>query len=259
MTPAPENNGCQLPEDLRRYYLDVMGIQLWTQLDPDTSSPRASAERDNSAKLTAGSAADTGHAAINAASLAPAVADTSVSMQWQSLQAEVASCTKCELHSSRTQTVFGIGNHNADVLIIGEAPGQDEDAQGEPFVGRAGKLLDAMLLAIGLQREEVYIANILKCRPPGNRDPHADEVSQCHPYLQQQIELLQPKVIFAVGRIAAQSLLQTDETVGKLRGRLHDFQGIPMIVSYHPAYLLRKPTEKRKSWHDLLRLKAVLN
>ena len=250
MSLNPDNHGCQLPEALRRYYLDAMGIQVWMQSVPDTMP----AMQDDASGITAEVAGPD-----NTTTAVPAVSRQSQTVEWQSLQAEVAACTKCELHSTRTQTVFGIGNHNADVLVIGEAPGQDEDAQGEPFVGRAGKLLDAMLQAIDLQREQVYIANILKCRPPGNRDPHADEVAQCHPYLQRQIELLQPKVIFALGRIAAQSLLQSDEAVGKLRGRVHDFQGIPLLVSYHPAYLLRKPTEKRKAWQDLLRLRAVLD
>ena len=248
MSLNPDNNGCQLPEALRRYYLDAMGIQVWTQSVPDTTP----AMRDVATESVAEVAEPVNTAAT------PAVTENSQTVQWQSLQAKVAACTKCELHSSRTQTVFGVGNHNADVLVIGEAPGLDEDAQGEPFVGRAGALLNAMLQAIDLQREQVYIANILKCRPPGNRDPHVDEVAQCQPYLQQQIELLQPKVIFAVGRIAAQSLLQSDDAVGKLRGKLHDYQGIPLLVSYHPAYLLRKPTEKRKAWQDLLRLRAVL-
>jgi DNA polymerase len=175
------------------------------------------------------------------------------------LQVEVAACTRCELHQSRSQTVFGTGNRQADVLIIGEAPGQEEDARGEPFVGRAGQLLDAMLLAIGLQREQVYIANILKCRPPQNRDPRAEEIIHCEGYLHRQIELLQPKVIFALGKIAAQSLLACDSTVSAMRAEQHEYRGIPLLVSYHPAYLLRKPTEKRKSWHDLLRLKAMLN
>ena len=131
--------------------------------------------------------------------------------------------------------------------------------QGEPFVGRAGQLLTAMLVAIGLQREQVYIANILKCRPPGNRDPLPAEVAECHPYLQQQIDFIQPKVIFAVGRIAAQNLLETDAKVGSLRAKQHDYHGIPLIVGYHPAYLLRQPTEKRKAWQDLLSVKRLLS
>jgi DNA polymerase len=157
------------------------------------------------------------------------------------------------LHGTRTQTVFGVGDRRADWLVIGEAPGADEDQQGEPFVGRAGQLLNAMLFAIGLAREQVYIANILKCRPPGNRDPRPEEVVCCEPYLFRQIELIQPKIILAVGRIAAQNLLKTDTPIGKLRGQLHRFgaAGIPVVVTYHPAYLLRSPTEKRKAWDDL--------
>jgi DNA polymerase len=155
--------------------------------------------------------------------------------------------------------VFGVGNRQADVLVIGEAPGKDEDAQGEPFVGRAGQLLNAMLNAIDLKREQVFIANILKCRPPNNRDPSSEEAQNCSAYLQQQIALLQPKAIFVVGRIAAQNLLASELAIGKMRGQDYSFNGIPVIVTYHPAYLLRKPSEKRKSWQDLLRLKAMMD
>jgi uracil-DNA glycosylase family 4 len=174
-------------------------------------------------------------------------------LDWQALQSEVSGCTACALHESRTQTVFGVGNRQADWLVIGEAPGAEEDRQGEPFVGRAGKLLDAMLLALGLQREQVFIANILKCRPPNNRDPAFEEVRCCWPFLERQIALLGPRIILAVGRIAAQNLLQTDVPVGKLRNRIHRYQpgNIPVVVCYHPAYLLRSPREKRKAWDDL--------
>ena len=170
---------------------------------------------------------------------------------WTQLQDEVAGCKRCELHRSRTQTVFGVGNRNADWLIIGEAPGAEEDRQGEPFVGRAGKLLNAMLLAIGLQREEVYIANVLKCRPPNNRDPGPEEVNCCEGYLQRQINLIKPRIILAVGRIAAQNLLKVDTPIGKMRGNRYGYDGIPVVVTYHPAYLLRSPGQKRKSWQDL--------
>lgn len=236
-TGAANMQGCELSEYLRRYYLDAMGIQVWEDVNTQTAALPA-----------------------NILTKSPAT-ENPVSEnlgQWQMLEQEVKSCTLCELHKARTQTVFGVGNTNADLLVIGEAPGRDEDLQGEPFVGRAGQLLTSMLLAIGLQREEVYIANILKCRPPNNRDPQAAEVSSCHNYLRQQIELIQPKAILVVGRIAAQALLDTEQAVGKLRGRQHDYDGIPLIVSYHPAYLLRKPTEKRKSWQDLLQLKKLL-
>jgi uracil-DNA glycosylase len=172
---------------------------------------------------------------------------------WEALAAQVAQCTRCELHRARTNTVFGVGSRTARWLVVGEAPGADEDRQGEPFVGRAGQLLNAMLLGIGLKREEVYIANVLKCRPPNNRDPKPGEVACCLPYLERQIALLQPAIMLAVGRIAAQNLLATDTPIGRMRGRVHAFgaQRIPLVVTYHPAYLLRSPTEKRKAWEDL--------
>ncbi|MBI2800152.1 MAG: uracil-DNA glycosylase [Gammaproteobacteria bacterium] len=176
------------------------------------------------------------------------------SADWDGLALEVAACTKCSLHAGRTQTVFGVGNHAAEWLVIGEAPGAEEDKRGEPFVGRAGQLLNSMLAAIGQPRERVYIANILKCRPPNNRDPRPEEVVCCEAYLQRQIALLKPKLILAVGRIAAQNLLKVETPIGKLRGQEHRFgrTGIPLIVTYHPAYLLRSPGEKRRAWQDLL-------
>lgn len=176
------------------------------------------------------------------------------SLDWPGLQARVSGCTLCELHQGRTQTVFGVGNEQADLMIIGEAPGAEEDKQGEPFVGRAGQLLTAMLKAIQLSRQDVYIANILKCRPPNNRDPKPEEAALCSQYLKRQIELIQPKLILAVGRIAAQRLLQTDLSLAKMRGQLHLYPltNTPMIVTYHPAYLLRTPSDKRKAWQDLL-------
>jgi DNA polymerase len=172
---------------------------------------------------------------------------------WEALRHQAQACTLCGLHETRTQVVFGAGDEQADWLFVGEAPGADEDRQGEPFVGRAGQLLNAMLLALGLSRERVYIANILKCRPPRNRDPRPEEAQACRPYLQRQIELLTPRVIVALGRIAAQNLLQTDTPIGRLRGRRHVYgqTGIPVVVTYRPAYLLRSPLEKRKAWRDL--------
>lgn len=172
-------------------------------------------------------------------------------MDWETLRQAVAGCTRCELAGSRTQTVFGVGNPAADWMIIGEAPGAEEDRRGEPFVGRAGQLLDEMLRAAGLSRDKVFIANILKCRPPNNRDPKAAEMAACRAYLMQQIQLLQPKIILAVGRIAAQSLLETDDPVGRMRGSVKAFNGVPLVVTYHPAYLLRSPSQKQKSWDDL--------
>ena len=171
---------------------------------------------------------------------------------WDTLVDAVAHCTACKLSATRTQGVLGVGDRNADWLIIGEAPGAEEDAQGEPFVGQAGKLLDAMLSSIGLKRgDKVYITNILKSRPPGNRNPEPDEVAACRPYLLAQIELIQPKLILALGRFAAQSLLDTDEAIARLRGRVHRFQSVPLVVTYHPAYLLRNLPDKARAWEDL--------
>jgi len=181
-------------------------------------------------------------------------------LDWSQLEQAVAACTACRLHTSRTQTVFGVGNTEADLLIVGEAPGANEDLQGLPFVGRGGQLLDKMLNAIGLDREEVYIANVLKCRPPNNRDPLGSEVATCTPFLERQVALLQPKLILAVGRYAAHYLLDTTQSLSRLRGKQYKFRntGVPLIVSYHPAYLLRNPTDKRKSYEDLLLVKQVL-
>jgi DNA polymerase len=170
---------------------------------------------------------------------------------WDELEQEVRTCTRCALHETRTQVVFGVGNRNASWLFIGEAPGEQEDLQGEPFVGRAGQLLNEMIKALGLAREDVYIANVLKCRPPQNRDPSPSEAASCESYLQSQVALIKPDIIMAVGRIAAQNLLKTTTPIGKLRGQVHDYQGIPLVVTYHPAYLLRSQTEKRRAWEDL--------
>ena len=208
------------PETQRRAYLRAMGIDVWLPRDSADAEPPADAASANS-------------------------------MGWSELRDCVAGCTRCELSNSRTNTVFGVGNANADWLIVGEAPGGEEDRRGEPFVGRAGKLLDEMLRAIGQSRESVFIANILKCRPPNNRDPRQEEAAACRPYLERQIELVQPKIILAVGKIAAQNLLGSDEPVGRMRGRPHDLAGIPLVVTYHPAYLLRSPSQKSKSWSDL--------
>jgi uracil-DNA glycosylase family 4 len=172
---------------------------------------------------------------------------------WIPLKAEVSGCVKCGLHKTRSQTVFGVGDENADWMLIGEAPGAEEDRLGDPFVGQAGKLLDNMLAAVGLsRRKNVYIANVLKCRPPGNRNPAPDEVEQCTPYLLQQIALIRPKLILAMGRFAAQTLLESDASIASMRGRLHRYAGVPLIVTYHPAYLLRTLEDKAKAWEDLV-------
>jgi DNA polymerase len=172
---------------------------------------------------------------------------------WVELKQLVSGCTQCALHKTRTQTVFGVGDENADWMLIGEAPGAEEDRLGDPFVGQAGRLLDNMLAAIDLTRtDNVYIANVLKCRPPGNRNPEPEEVAKCSPHLLRQIELVRPKLILAMGRFAAQTLLDTDASIASLRGKLHQYAGRPLIVTYHPAYLLRSLPDKAKAWEDLL-------
>ena len=209
-------------EHQRRAYLKALGIDVWVPGDQEESDALPQAKLQSAAE-----------------------------MDWPQLRAAVSDCTRCPLHESRTQTVFGVGNENADWLIVGEAPGAEEDRRGEPFVGRAGQLLDEMLRAAGQDRAQVFIANILKCRPPNNRDPEAAEAAECRQYLTRQIELVKPKIILAVGRVAAQQLLDTDTPVGRLRGQLHQLAGIPMVVTYHPAYLLRSPVQKRKAWQDI--------
>ncbi|MGC0152127.1 uracil-DNA glycosylase [Chromobacterium vaccinii] len=177
----------------------------------------------------------------------------SAPLDWPQLQSQVAGCQDCRLCETRTQTVFGRGNPQARWMLIGEAPGENEDRQGLPFVGRAGQLLDNMLQAAGLDREkDVYIANVLKCRPPGNRNPAPDEIAACNGYLLQQIRHIQPTLIVALGRFAAQTLLETEDSIGRLRGKVHRYQGVPLVVSYHPAYLLRNQPDKAKAWQDLL-------
>ena len=225
----------------RREYLAAMGITIWESRE---RVPAPSAILPN-----------TGN---NADDNPTAITDTVATMDWNALQHAVAACTKCALHKTRKQTVFGVGDPNAQWMFVGEAPGADEDAQGEPFVGRAGQLLNAMLFAMGLKREEVYIANVLKSRPPGNRDPKPEEIDACEPYLVRQIELIQPKLIVALGRHAAHSLLKTETPLARLRGQRLSYHGTPLIVTYHPAYLLRSPGEKRKAWDDLCLAKRLM-
>jgi DNA polymerase len=234
----------------RDRYLSEIGIPVWKlrtapAVGAATSAPPAPAP---------------GSAAIGPAPGAePAVAANDSS--WDQLAAAVRGCTRCALHSGRTQTVFGVGRRDAQLFVIGEAPGADEDRQGEPFVGRAGQLLNAMLRSIGLPRTEAYIANILKCRPPNNRDPEPEEAACCTPYLTQQIALVRPRALLAVGRIAAQWLLQTDTPIGRLRGRVFNYgePAIPLVVTYHPAYLLRSPSSKAIAWKDLCMVKELLS
>lgn len=242
----------------RLTYLRALGIDVWERRDlpkvaglkqpqpaQSMAEPRAAQERPSAQAVE--------HAAPAVADAPDGFAAAAAVMDWDALENTVRTCTRCALHATRTQAVFGVGNRMAQWMVIGEAPGADEDRQGEPFVGRAGQLLTVMLKAMGLAREQVFIANILKSRPPGNRDPRPEEVRACIPYLFRQIELVNPRLILCVGRIAAQTLLETDQTIGKLRGKVHSLaNGRPMIVTYHPAYLLRSPAEKRKSWADLL-------
>ncbi|GBG15507.1 DNA polymerase bacteriophage-type [Novimethylophilus kurashikiensis] len=198
-------------------------------------------------------------AAVPATAAAPDRHPLIMQMDWPELKQAVAACEACSLASTRTQTVFGVGDEHAEWLFVGEAPGAEEDKRGEPFVGAAGQLLDNMLGAIQLKRgENVYIANVLKCRPPQNRDPQGEEVVKCDPFLKRQVELIKPKLIVALGRFAAQSVLATEQSIGALRGKLHDYHGVPVIVTYHPAYLLRNLPDKAKAWEDLCFARATM-
>jgi len=214
----------------RLAYLQALEIDVWRERGTEVPAEEIVADR---------SAGNTGE-------------DVAL-LDWEQLQQRVTACTACDLHQTRTQTVFGVGNPDADWMVIGEAPGQQEDRRGEPFVGRAGQLLDQMLLAVGLDRQSVFIANVLKCRPPNNRDPARNEAAACRRYLERQIELINPRIVLAVGRIAAQLLLASDEPLGRLRGRQHFLKEgtLPLVVTYHPAYLLRSPSQKGKAWQDL--------
>jgi uracil-DNA glycosylase family 4 len=231
-------------EALRRQYLQAMGIELWERRALPVTSVEA---------VPTG----TGPVSVATGGATPAEPTPVDAMGWEALERAVHACVKCALHASRKQAVFGVGSQNAQWMFIGEAPGVQEDLQGEPFVGRAGQLLNAMLAAIGLKRDQVYIANVLKCRPPNNRDPQIDEVDACEPYLVRQIGLIAPRIILALGRHAAHSLLKTELPLSKLRGRRLSYHGIPLVVTYHPAYLLRNPVDKRKVWDDLCLARAI--
>lgn len=228
----------------QRQYLKHMGVPVWVrrhQPEPEAVAPEVIREVQAEVPV-----------AVEAAP--PAVPpSTSTDLDWPALQTAVAGCHACGLHQYRSNTVFGVGDPSARWMIVGEGPGADEDQQGEPFVGRAGQLLNAMIKACGAERAQVYIANVVKCRPPENRNPLPQEVASCIGYLQRQIELVQPQLILAVGKVAAQTLLQSEEPIGRLRGQVYQYgeQAIPLVVTYHPAYLLRKPTEKAKAWDDL--------
>lgn len=261
-----------MEESVRLQYLEAMGIDVWVPRHLPVAITPVLEDESNDAGWAEQCEAHHAHAASEI-SATPETPDRWASLHstqpahqeaihpshprhsddqaWKDLQQQVSLCRACGLCETRTQTVFGVGNKHADWMLIGEAPGRDEDLQGEPFVGRAGQLLNEMIRAIGLQREQVYIANMLKCRPPNNRDPQAVEVDACHAFLQRQIGLIQPKIILAVGRIAAQNLLHTTQPLAKLRGHQHSLENIPLVVVHHPAYLLRSLTEKAKAWDDL--------
>ena len=232
---------------LRREYLAALGLESWVLRAP------VAANAPDAARPAAVGRGPAGERGGPAARQEGSPAERESAFDWVQLRERVAACTRCGLAETRTQTVFGVGNQSAAWLIVGEAPGAEEDQRGEPFVGRAGQLLNSMLRAIGLAREQVYIANLLKCRPPHNRDPAAVEVAECSPYLERQVALLQPKIMLVVGRIAAQSLLRSSVPLGRLRQQVHHYgvSQVPMVVTYHPAYLLRTPTDKRKAWDDL--------
>jgi len=254
-------NKVSAPEpDLRQLaYLEALGVPVWVRREPgDVSAaipPREVGRPPGAPEHGSAAALPPSDLEIRAPG-----EPTVESMDWDDLQRTVSSCTLCALHRARKRTVFGTGNREARWLFIGEAPGVDEDRQGEPFVGRAGQLLTNMIRALGYRREAVYIANILKCRPPGNRDPAPEESLRCRPYLRRQIALLSPGIIVTLGRVASQNLLQTDRPISRLRGRPHQYEatGIPVVVTYHPAYLLRSPTEKRKAWEDLRMARSLL-
>ena len=239
--------------------LGEMGIRLWAPAAPDTTevieeAPRAMliAAPPAAPRLTVAQPVP-----VYSRPVAEPGVDSVAVLDWPALRDAVATCTACKLCNSRTQTVFGVGHPRAHWMLVGEGPGEQEDLQGEPFVGKSGQLLDNMLRAIALQRgaaepaQQVFIANAVKCRPPNNRHPEADEMAACAPFLARQVALVQPRIIVALGRAAVQSLLGSNEPIGKLRGRVHRYQGVPLIVTYHPAYLLRSPTEKARAWDDL--------
>ncbi len=251
--------------------LGAMGVTLWAPGARDgagdaTQPPAAPPARHGPARGSSTPTLPSAHAAAaGAAATTVASAGDIATLGWDALRERVASCRACRLCESRTQTVFGVGHPRAHCMIVGEAPGEHEDLQGEPFVGAAGRLLDRMLPAIGLTRAEappaqqVFIANTLKCRPPRNRNPEPDELARCSAYLHRQIELVQPRLLLAMGRFAVQTLLESAEPIGRLRGRVHRWRGLPVVVTYHPAYLLRNPADKARAWADLCLAAAQLS
>lgn len=268
-------------DERQRAMLEAMGLKVWRAPEPGAAAPVLTPAPAEAAVMERPASPPPAPApAPRAPAPAPAPAPRAVAellapgeglpqraprpgleriaaMDWPQLREAVADCRACQLCEGRKNTVFGVGHERAHWMIVGEAPGQQEDQQGEPFVGQAGKLLDSMLRALGLSRAEgpperqVFIANTLKCRPPGNRNPEPEELAQCEPFLQRQIALVQPRIILAMGRFAVQSLLRSNEPIGRLRGRVHEYQGVPLVVTYHPAYLLRNLVDKARAWEDL--------
>ncbi|NNF51161.1 MAG: uracil-DNA glycosylase [Gammaproteobacteria bacterium] len=240
-------------DDRRLRFLRAIGVQAWVLREPaesETIADRGAVVPPPYAEDAASQGPEVEAARNSEGDVAAVPVET---LDWDALAKTVATCQQCALHKGRTQTVFGTGSKTAKWLIVGEAPGADEDAAGEPFVGKAGKLLNAMICAVGAEREQVYIANIVKCRPPSNRNPRVDEAASCAPFLHRQIALLKPELILAVGRVAANNLLGNEKTLASLRGQVYEFSAtrIPLVVTYHPAYLLRKPSDKAKAWQDL--------
>ena len=269
----PRSQGAESYSQAQRELLELTGIRVWTSSSPADSSDnagsegiplgtRASRPRRGQDALAPGVSGESSASATERPPGAPKRQEgasqalptaTAERPELAALRSKVAACTACPLHAGRRQTVFGVGNPNADWMFVGEGPGEEEDRRGEPFVGRAGKLLDAMLRAMGLDRTTVYIANIVKCRPPNNRNPSLEEATTCIPFLRRQIELVAPRLIVALGAVAAQRLLETNRPVGAMRGQIHHLAQpvCPVLVTYHPAYLLRSPGQKGKAWEDL--------
>ena len=270
MSDTPDTSFVPELDARQRAMLAEMGVRVWAPKPSPVMTPVVVAKEPppmlgnsvaQASRPVAVAAPAAAHAPTETAQPRPASAVAT--LDWPALRDTVAGCQACGLCQGRTQTVFGVGDEQADWMVVGEAPGENEDLQGEPFVGAAGQLLDNMLKAVGRSRtgqgaQGAYIANVLKCRPPANRNPQPDEVAQCEPYLARQVALVKPKVIVAMGRFAVQALLKTNEPIGRLRGQVHHYEGVPVIVTYHPAYLLRTPTDKGKAWADLCLAMAQL-
>jgi uracil-DNA glycosylase family 4 len=267
MSRTPDTSFVPELDARQRAMLAEMGVRVWAPKAPAAAQPAATTVVTPPTTPARAAAPVSRQTPTPPAAPEPArqagPASPVATLDWPELRAAVAGCEACGLCQGRTQTVFGTGDEQADWMVVGEAPGENEDLQGEPFVGAAGQLLDNMLKAVGRSRtgqgaEGAFITNVLKCRPPANRNPQADEVASCEPYLARQVALVKPKVIVAMGRFAVQALLKSSEPIGRLRGQVHHYEGVPVIVTYHPAYLLRTPTDKGKAWADLCLAMAQL-